>query len=64
MLQQHNRYGFISDLYSEYNVKTEKELLNKLVVDSLTIPCIHCKKEYPIEQLKFPNGDPVCIYCG
>jgi len=47
----------------DFQVETETELENMLVEQSKTIPCIKCGKEFPIEELNFDSGDPVCKNC-
>ena len=48
----------------EFHVRTEDELVNKLVKESKKIPCIICKREYPAEELDFTSGDPICKHCN
>ena len=50
-------------MFDEFEVNTEDELFEKLVEDSKTIPCTRCGKERNFEELEFPDGDPICIYC-
>ena len=58
---------FTIDLYNkmlnDFGVKSEEELITKLEEDALTLPCIECHKEFPIDCLSFPQGDPVCKKC-
>lgn len=55
--------GNVQDLLKEYGVQTEQELQEKLMAESLTLPCIYCRIEYPIEKLMFLGDDPVCPNC-
>jgi hypothetical protein len=54
---------FIKPLFREFHVSTEDQLYNKLVEESKKLRCVHCRKEHPIEEMSFPNGDPVCKNC-
>lgn len=51
-------------LLEDFNADTEEELFDKLVKDSQTVPCLLCKKEFPIELLNFIDGDPYCKKCS
>ena len=47
----------------EFHVETEADLENLLIKESKTIPCIKCGREFPIEELDFNSGDPICKNC-
>jgi len=53
----------IRDLFTEFGVKNETELEEKLNAESTTIPCCKCKQETPIGDLRFPRGEPLCVIC-
>lgn len=53
----------IQELFDEFGVKTEGELLKKLDQDSYTLKCSMCGKEYIITSMRFPYGDPLCLNC-
>lgn len=67
MLQSHSSRlkGFNAfTLCSEFGVKNETELYNKLVRESETIPCIICRKEITIGKIQFIDGNPYCPCCA
>ena len=43
-----------------FEVKTDDELEKKLAEEAKTLPCSICKKEFPIEQMRYIDGDPYC----
>lgn len=55
--------GNVQDILREYGVDTEEQLLQKLMIESLTLPCIYCHKEFSIDKLVFLGDDPVCYNC-
>jgi hypothetical protein len=50
-------------LLEEFQVPNETALQNMLVKESKTVPCIRCGREFPINQLDFSTGDPICKRC-
>lgn len=64
MLDTPRRSKFdIDSLFYDFGVKSESELYDRLVEDSITLPCICCKKEYPFEYIRFIDENPYCINC-
>jgi DNA-directed RNA polymerase subunit RPC12/RpoP len=69
------RSSFVDDLYlnektfncqkllEEFQVPNETALQNMLIKESKTVPCIRCGREFPINQLDFSTGDPICKHC-
>ena len=53
----------IRNLLKDFGVKTEEELSKKLFDDFFTLPCVCCKREFPIQEMKFFNSDPYCKDC-
>lgn len=53
----------IKVLFGEFSVTTEEQLQEKLIKDSLSLPCQFCKKEFSIEKIVFMYGDPCCSPC-
>jgi len=54
----------IAVLYEEFGAKDESELLTRLVIESFTIPCILCGREFVPDELDFSSDDPICFACG
>jgi hypothetical protein len=52
-----------ASLYAEFGVTTEEGLLEKLVQESETLPCVVCHREFTIDKLSFLTDDPVCMEC-
>ena len=52
----------MQELFSEFGVHNKNELNEKLFSESLTIPCIICKKEFLYDELVFIDGDPYCRF--
>ena len=48
----------------EFHVRTENQLEQLLLKESRTVPCIKCGKEFPINELDFSTGDPICKHCN
>jgi hypothetical protein len=60
----HKKGGwFIRPLFREFDVSTEDELYEKLIRESKELECIHCHRTFPIEKMRFPQGEPVCPNC-
>jgi hypothetical protein len=56
--------NFSRTLFSQFHVKTEDELAQKLFKESETIPCRCCHRERHIDLLRFNReGDPICVFC-
>jgi hypothetical protein len=55
--------NYVEILLQEFNVSEEDDLDAELERQSLTIPCLNCLRERPIEQIRFIDDDPYCIYC-
>lgn len=53
----------LREIYEEFGVNSEQELLKKLDEESQTLPCFICKKEYEIDVLNFSSGEPICKNC-
>ena len=53
----------VQNILKEYGVDSEEELRKKLFIESMTLPCIYCHKEFPIDKLTFLGDDPVCQNC-
>ena len=47
-------------MMAEFGVKNEEQLFQKLVIESLTLPCIECGKEFALEDVVFIDGNPYC----
>lgn len=63
-IEKNDNYKQITkSLFSEFQVKTEDELRDKLVVESLTVPCIICGKELFSKQVIYFEDDPYCMDC-
>lgn len=55
---------FITSLFQEFHVSNENDLYKKLIIESQTIPCMSCHKEYPIECIRFIHDNPYCLNCS
>jgi hypothetical protein len=53
----------VDNLLKYFKVNNEQELYEKIMVDSLTIPCFICKREFLVDELEFIDGDPFCHNC-
>lgn len=51
---------FLASIYAEYKAHNENELQQRLAEESTKIPCVICKHEFPIEEIRFIDGDPYC----
>jgi hypothetical protein len=49
------------EVFGEFSVTNDDDLLIKMAKDAETIPCIICWKEMPIEKIFFLEGDPYCF---
>jgi len=57
------RSKILKPLFSDFHVSSEEELTKKLLLESNTIPCIICRKEFPVDCLTFIDGNPFCSNC-
>jgi hypothetical protein len=53
----------VNKLLKDFGVETEEQLQKKLAEEAKVVPCIHCGKEFPIDELYFIDGDPYCRRC-
>jgi len=53
----------VDNLLRYFKVSNEQELYEKIMKESGTIPCLLCKRELPVEDLIFFDGDPFCHEC-
>jgi hypothetical protein len=53
----------VKKLFDYFRVSNEQELYEKIITDSLTIPCLICKREFLVDELEFIDGDPFCHEC-
>jgi hypothetical protein len=58
-MKPRDRY-LVNNVLRSFHVKSEDELQRKLALESFTLPCEICHKEFPIENISFVDGNPRC----
>ena len=50
----------VDSILEEFGVQTEEELVEKINLDALTIPCYECGIGIELNDLNWDDGEPFC----
>jgi len=60
MSKNNEGYRKIASILSEFKVGSESGLLEKMVLDALTLNCICCERKMIPDKAIWSDGDPYC----